>query len=288
MPTQTTVKADVFFPDFCKVQIKASGDADWTDFGVCTGDAKSTWEWDENRVMSSDAQLIKSVTKNHRIKGSFELMNLNRTAIQKLSGGAMELVQTAGSPIATIPNQTIAANWNDGIIYDLEMVVSSTDSTNVRTTAAPTLTSVTLDAAGTPEVLTAGNDYVVFADTNSKSGWAMSFISANMTTVSPKTKAITIDYGSNTPVASDTIYAGASSEIITPYALKFDHTDDSGLHRSLEIFSATTDSGGFQINFLSALSDGAETMPIAFTGSIDSTRTNKRQLFAWTIENGAE
>lgn len=288
MPIQTTVKTNVYIPDGCKVQIKALGDVAWTDFGAVTGDCSSTWEWDENKVMSANAGVLRTVQKNHRISGSFTLQNLNPTAIQKASGNSMELVATAGAPIATIPNQVIAANWDDGIKYNIVMTVSSTDSTNVRTTASPTLTSVTLDAAGTPEALTAGNDYIVIADSNSPSGWSITFMSAGMVTVSPKTKAITIDYGSNTPIASDTLYAGSSSQSLDAYALKFEHTDDNAKIRSLELYSVNTNSGGFQFNFKSAESDGVEEMPITFVANLDTTRTDGRQLFAWTIENGAE
>jgi len=288
VPVQTTVKTNIYIPDGCKAQIKATGDVGWTDFGALTGDCTMTWEWDENKVSSANAGTLRTVQKNHRVTGALTLQNLNPATIQKASGNSMELVQTAGSPIATIPNQTIAAGWADGVKYDLVMVVSSTDSTNVRTTAAPTLTSVTLDAAGTPEVLTAGNDYLVVADSNSPSGWVMTFMSAGMTTISPTTKAITIDYGSNTPVASDTLYAGSSSQTLDAYALKFEHTDSAGKIRSMELYSVNTNSGGFQFNFKSAEADGVEEMPLTFTANLDTTKANNRQLFAWTIENGAE
>ena len=134
------------------------------------------------------------------ISGGFTLINLDPVGISKMSGGLFSVVNTAGSAVTTVPNQVIAAGWDDGVMYNLNLPTSSSDSTPLRASAAPTFTSITLDASGTPETLTAGNDYVVMADPNSPSGYSITFISSGMTTGSPKTKAITIDYNSVTPL----------------------------------------------------------------------------------------
>jgi hypothetical protein len=56
----------------------------------------------------------------------------------------------------------------------------------------------------------------------------------------------------------------------------------------LELFSVDTGSGGIQFNFKGANADGTEEMPISYMAKIDTSRTNGRQLAAWTIETGAE
>lgn len=287
MGAQTTLKSYVYFPDGAKVEIKASGDVSWTDLGAINSDVASTLEWTENQVETANAGKLDKQIKDMVMKGSFTLINLDPAGVNKMSGGLFTSVQTLASANTSIPDQVIAANWNDNVKYELVMYTSSSDSTKLKMNTKPTLTSVTLDAAGTPEVLTENNDYVVVADTGSVSGYSIQFISANMSTGTPKTKAITIDYGSNTPVASTTVYAGTTTATLTAYALKFTHTDSASKARSLELYSVDTDSGGFQFNFKGATSDGVEEMPLAFTAKIDTTKTDGRQLFAWTVDEGA-
>ena len=87
--------------------------------------------------------------------------------------------------------------------------------------------------------------------------------------------------------ASTTIYAGSSSSVLTAYALKIEHTDDNLKKRTLDLFAVNPNSGGFQFNFKGVTSEGIEEMPLAFTARIDTSKTNGRQLFSWTIEDGA-
>ncbi|MGD8305149.1 MAG: hypothetical protein PVF17_00715 [Ignavibacteria bacterium] len=218
---------------------------------------------------------------------SFTLGNLEPASIERFSGGIIEKVDTAGTPIATIPDYEIAADWSDNTLYPLTMVVSSSDSTVVRTTAQPTLTSVTLDPTGTPEVLVEDSEYVVVEDTHSPSGWSIQFISANMSTVSPTTYEIVVDYGSNTPIASSTLYAGASTIVMDAVAIQITHTDDDSLIRRLTLNSADIDSGGLAFNFKGANEDGIEEMAVSFTGKPDTSLTSGRQLLSWVVEDGA-
>lgn len=277
----------MYFPDGAKVEIMAAGDVSYTDLGAINSAVTATLNWTENQIETANAGKTVKQIKEMQIEGGFTLINLNPVGVDKLGGGLFTKVDTAGSAVTTIPDQIIAANWNDNVKYELVMYTSSTDSTKLRTTAKPTLTSVTLDAAGTPETLTENNDYVVVADTGSYSGWSIQFISANMSTGTPKAKAITIDYGSNTPVASTTLYAGSSTELLTAYAMKITHTDDNSLTRTLELYSVDPNSGGFQFNFKGANEDGLEEMPLTYMAKIDTSKTSGRQLMAFTVDNGA-
>ena len=286
MPVQTTNTQYMYFPDGAKVEIMAAGDVSYTDLGAINSAVTATLNWTENQIETANAGKTIKQIKEMQIEGGFTLINLNPLGVEKLGGGLFTKVDTPGTANTDIPDQVIAANWNDNVKYELIMLTSSSDSTKLRTTAKPTLTSVTLDATP-PETLTENNDYVIVADTGSYSGWSIQFISANMSTSSPKTKAITIDYGSNTPVAKTTLYAGSSTELLTAYAMKITHTDDNSLTRVLELYSVDPNSGGFQFNFKGANEDGLEEMPLTYMAKIDSSKTSGRQLMAFSVDNGA-
>lgn len=287
MPVQTT-QQHMYFPDGCQVLIKASGDADYTDMGVIEGDSTATFNYDEIQIETANAGKTAKKVKNMRVEGGFTLLSLNPDAIKKLGGGMFTVTDTAGTGISTIPDQVVAANWADNTSYELTPVVSSSDSTKVRFSAKPVLTSVTLDAAGTPEVLAEDTEYVIVADSNAYSGYSIQFISANMSTGTPKTKAITIDYGTNAPIAQKVLKCGTSTYVLAAVELKYLHTDSAGLKRSFYMPAVEPTSGGFQFNFKGANSDGLESMPITFAARLDTTKTDGAQLFEWTIETGAE
>lgn len=286
MPVQTTLTDYVYFPDSCKVDYKEDGAVSYTDLGAINGDVNAVYNYDVSEHEFANAGKAQTKIKNQSIEATFTLANLNPVNIGKIGGGQFTVITTDGTPTTDIPDQVIAANWNDNIKYELIMYTSSSDSTKLRTTAKPTLTSVTLDATS-PETLTENTDYVIVADTGSYSGWSIQFISANMSTGTPKANAITIDYGSNTPVASTTVHCGSSSVVLASGSLKFTHTDDFGLKRTMEIHSTDLQPGGIQIGYKSATADGTEEMPLTIKGKINPALTNGRQLFSWTIDNGA-
>ena len=293
MPVQTTKTSNIYFPDGALVSIMASGEASYTDVGAIEQGVTCTLNWDESQIETGNAGKLDKRIRNMTMAGSFNLINLEPASINRLGGGLFSITTTTASPTTDIPNQIIAANWNDNTKYELVMYTSSSDSTKLRTTTKPTLTSVTLDAAGTPETLTeigagAAGDYMIVADGNSYSGWSIIFNSAGMSTGTPKDKAITVDYGSNTPVAKTTVHAGSSGATLSAYAMKITHTDDNSLTRELELYSVDANSGGFAFNFKGANEDGVEMMPVTFTAKIDSSRTDGQQLFAWSVDNGAE
>jgi hypothetical protein len=293
MPIQSSIVSYVYFPDGAKVSVKASGEVSYTDLGAIENAVTATLNYDESQIETANAGKLAKRLKNMTIAGAFNLINLDPANIVRLGGGLFTSSTTAASANTTIPDQVIAANWNDNIKYELIAYESSSDSTKLKLSAKPTLTSVTLDAAGTPEVLAeigagAGGDYMVVADSNSYSGWSIIFNSAGMTTGTPKTLPITIDYGSNTPVAKTTVHCGSSGATLTASAMKITHTDSSSLVRELELYSVDANTGGFQFNFKGANEDGVESLPLSFTAKLDSSLTDGRQLFAFSIDNGAE
>jgi len=279
MPTQTTKKAYIFFPDGGKVSVKEDGAVSYTDIGAINSAIQLVLNYDENEVNTANAGKLAKQIRNMSIAGSLDLINLEPDIIEKLGGGMFENVVTAGSPVATVPDQTIAAGWDDDIVYPLVLETSSSDDTELQASAKPTLTSVTLDPSGTPEALVEGTEYVLVEDSNAFSGWGIVFISANMSTGSPKTFDIEIDYASVTPVAGTTTHLGNSTETLAGYAIKVEHYNDSGaIDRSFEVYLADTASGGFSFNFKGANEDGVDTTSLSFNGRVDTDRTPGRQL----------
>ncbi len=286
MGYQTDQNGNIYIPKGCKVEIMASGDVSWLDMGVVNDTVAASMTWTLNKNEFGNAKPMESA-KDMLVDGGFTLVNMPAANVEKLGNGMIETVTTAASPVATIPDQTIDSGWADQVSYPLILQTSSSDSTELRITSAPTLTSVTLDPSGTPEVLVLNSEFVIVADSSSSSGWSIQFISANMSTGSPTTFDIEVDYDTNTPVASTTTYAGTTSLELTEYQMRFTATDTNDLIRRLHLFSVLTQPGGIQFNYKPITDDGVEDMPVTFQAKIDDTLTNGRQLLSWTVEAGA-
>ena len=285
MPVQTNLK-NFFYPDGAVVGIDSTGSGSFTDIGAINSSIVNTLEWDENQFETANAGTTDKQIRNMRVSGGFTLINLDLAKIAQLGGGALELVTTAASPIATIPNQTIASGWTDNVKYPLIALTSSSDSTPLKLSSQPVLTSVTADPSGTPEVLVEDADYVVMADASTTSGWSIQFISSAFGTASEGDE-IEIVWGTNTPVGSETLHAGTSTQVLTAYAMQITHTDDNSKIRRVTLYSVDTSSGGFVFNFKGANEDGLEEMPITYNAKLDTTLTDGRQLLSFTVEAGA-
>lgn len=287
MPVQTTKTSYLYFPDGAAVSVQPGQTGAFFEVGATNSAVTATLNWVENQVETANAGKTDKQIKEMTVEGGFTLINLDPEGVEKMGAGIFERITTAASPLATIPDQVVSSGWADNTKYDLTMETSSSDTTLLKVTAQPTLTAVTLDLGGTPEVLAEDTEYVVVADSSSYSGWSIQFISGNMATGSPTTFDITIDYGSNTPVASTAIYVGTSTSVLTAYAMRITHTDTNSKIRQLDLYSVDPNSGGFNFSFKGANEDGLEEMPLTFTAKLDTSLTDGRQLMAWTTEEGA-
>jgi len=286
MPTQTTNTDFITFPDGAKVSIQPNKTGSFYDIGALNSSVTCTLNYTENQITTANAGKTVKQIRDMNIEGSMTLINLDPDNIERMGGGIFTKTTTLASATTSIPDQVIAAGWDDANVYPLEMYTSSSDSTKLRMSTAPTITSVTLDAAGTPETLTAGNDYVI-VESDCVSGYGITFVSANMSTGTPKTKAITIDYGSNTPVARTTLNAGSSTAVLDAYAMKIEHTDSNSLVIGMTLYSVDAKSGGFQFAWKGANEDGLSEMPLSFQANLDSTLTDGAQLLSYYRDNGA-
>jgi hypothetical protein len=278
--------ATIFIPGGSRVEVQESGAGAYTDMGSVDGDVSIALEWSDVKLQDNSARVIKTYKKDMKMTGSVTLMDTDPANIVRVSGGVITSTSTASTAHSSIPVQVIPIGWAQNTLYDLNMKTSATDSTLLKMgTTKPTITSIEIDADGTPETLAEHTDYML-VKANCESGWAIQFDITSISKPSPTTYAITITYGTNTPIASTTLYCGSSTATFSAYKMRFSCNDSTGKARKLELFSVTTNSGGIAFGLKSALSDGTDTLPLNFTGEIDTTLTDGRQLFAWTVDTG--
>jgi hypothetical protein len=276
--------ATIFIPGGSRVEVQESGAVSYTDMGSVDGDVSIALEWTDVKVQDNSAAILKNYKKDMKMTGSVTLMDLDPAGIVKVSGGVITSVATPASENTAIPDQVIAAGWTDSVKYALIAKTSSSDATELKLSAKPVFTSVKIATSTTPETLVEDDDYIVVVDPNASSGYSIVFIEAGMT--EKGNGAITIDWGANTPTARTTLYCGSSTATFNAYKMRFSCNDSTGKARGLELFSVTTNSGGIAFGLKSALSDGTDTLPLSFTGEIDTTLTDGRQLFAWFTDTG--
>ncbi len=283
MPVQTTVNGKIFFPDGAQVQVKESGASTYTDIGALNSAITTTVEYTENQVTTANAGKTSKQLREMIVNGSFTLINLDLENVNRLGGGLFERVTQTGSTVldADIDDQTINGFTDFTPIHLKPVETSSGDVLKFST--FPTLTSVSGSSSGT---LAEGDDYFIIVDSTSPSGYSIYFDSSGTATVGTS-ETITVDFGDIDPVERETLYAGSSTQVLDAYALKFTHTDSDSKVREVELFSVDTDSGGFQFNFKGANEDGVEEMPIAFTGRLDTSLTDGRQLIKIVQDAGA-
>ena len=283
MPNQTTNKTYVYYPDGAKVSVKASVDSVYTDLGAINSAVNATLNWDENRIETANAGTLDVQVKNMTIAGSFDLINLDPVGITKLGGGILTTETTTSTPTTTVDDQVIAAG--DWVNKGINAMVLVDGGVNLKASIIPTITEVT--ASGVTGALVADDDYTIFADSNSASGFSIMINTSGSSGVTLSDE-ITIDYNSVTPVASTIVNVGASTQILSAYAMKITHTDDKGKIRQLELPSVDPSTGGFQFNFLGANEDGVEVMPVSYQAKLDTSLVSGKQLMSWTVQEGAQ
>jgi hypothetical protein len=280
MPVQTTKTSNIYFPDGAKVSVQPGQTGAWFDVGAINSPVTAVLNWDENQVETANAGKTEKQIRNMTIEGGFTLINLEPEGVEKLGGGVFTRTTVAATEVTAFTNQSIATFVANRKI-PLTPVVTATGLA-FKFNAAPVLTSVTASTSG---VLAANNDYTIVQD-DCPSGYSIVFNTAGTATVATS-ETVVIVFGANTPAGSEVVYAGASTAVLTAYAMKITHTDDNNKVRQLELFSVDPNSGGFTFGFKGANEDGLEEMPLTFISKIDTTRTTGRQLMAWTVESGA-
>lgn len=260
----------VFFPNGCLARYSLDGSS-FSDLGVLLGDSGATYNYDVNLVTFSQGQK-KRQYKNQTIAASLTLADLDPTAISALSGGMISKTTTAASAVSTAPDQVLSSgDWAANTPIEFVIETSSTDSTKLKASAEPTISVSGSVDAGMAE----GTDYEIVVLASAFAGYGIVLLDA-----ATLAQDVTISFTSVTPLASTTLTAGESTYVPDTIALQF-YESVSG--RTMTIYAANVDSGGYNFGFKGIDSDGVEEMALAFTGEIDTTRTAGDQLFSWVL-----
>ena len=277
MPVQTT-KKNVNLADGCRVSVKASESAQFLDLGVMEGDYVATLQYDEERKEWANA--APDITRsNFRMEGSFTLANLEFAGLKEISNGMITLTETPGTSVTAFDDQVIK-----GFTPNVPVELVATDPATglpIKFSATPVITSI-FDNSVTPVELVAGDDYFVIANQNEKSGYSIMFTNTGSNTIS-LTAELTITFGTNIPVASETLTCGTSSFEAKPYAMKIQHFNSADVaDYALDLYNVYTSPGSYNFGLKGADTGGYDTMEISFSVELDETKTDGAQLFSVT------
>ena len=276
MPVQTT-KKNVRIADGCRISVKKTADANFLDLGVTQGDYTALLQYDSESIEFANAESIES-KRNFRIEGSITIGNLEGEELEKISNGVITRVATPGTQVLSADFDTqVVDGFTANVPVELTPTVTAT-GVAIKFSAAPVITIV--DDEITPNTLIANDDYFVIPDGNSASGYSIMFSDAG--SIEPTAK-LTITFGNNTPVATETLYAGTTSFTALPYAMRAQHFTSSGaVDYQLDLYNVYTEPGSYNFGLKGADTGGIDTMEITFNAKLDETKTDGRQLFAIT------
>jgi hypothetical protein len=279
MPVQTT-KKNVRIADGCRISVKKTADADFLDLGVTQGDYTAILQYDSESIEFANAESIES-KRNFRIEGSITIGNLEGEELEKISNGVITRVATPGTQVLSAAFDTqVVDGFTANVPVELLAVVTAT-GVPIKFSAAPVITSI-VDDENVPNTLIANDDYFVVPDGNSASGYSIMFTNAGTGSIA-LTAELTITFGNNTPISSETLYAGTSSMTATAYAMRIQHFTSAGVvDRQLDLYSAYTSPGSYNFGFKGADTGGIDTMDITFSAELDDTKVDGRQLLAFT------
>lgn len=277
---QTTRTGRICYPDGCDVQARPRGSSgSYTDFGILDGDVTNSVEWTESRVQTGNKGILDVRVRDMKVSGKLTIITHEADIIDLIAAGLIKRTTTAGAAV-TPTAQTIAAGWDDTEVYPLSMISGGVE---IKTGVKPVISSVVLDLAS-DETLTEGNDYQIVKCSAAKCGYGIAFHSANMSAATPKANPIVITYGSNTPIARETLSAGTTTQTLNAFELLFTQKDSANKERGLILFNVTPKSGGFGFNFLGQGNDGVEKMELSYEANVDTSRTDMEQLLQYWID----
>lgn len=267
MPNQTTIQnANAIFPfDGFQILIGTT-EASLVNIGACDGDAVAELAWTKFKQESANAGTIIDQIKQMKANISFTMFELDTARLTEIGGGVFTKVTVAATPVS-VAGEALGTGWTVG--QPIKLANKMGDNT--------TVTSIVIDAAGLPLIVTTDYTSYVADGTNGTLGYTY------IVPVTAQAGVLDADYD-YTPNASNTLYAGTSTVTLTPSVVKFQHINAAGKERSLTMFAAALGDAGFSFTFGSAENDGVQSFPISLEGDLDVTRTDGRQLLAYLDE----
>jgi len=282
MPDQTSETTEYEIPDGAQVQIDYPIGTGYIDIGEVDGDTDAVGESDMHYAERTNKGIPDPILSNQTLKGKFNLKNINYSNMELLGSGMFTKETTTASPVATISNQVIAANWTAKTKIAITAINSST-SVAYKLSAAPTLTSVTGSTVG---ALVDGDDYIIMTDEQSYSGYSIVLLTTGVKAL-PTTDTVTIVFTTVTPVASIVLSLGKDKTVLSPFGMKLVHTDSAGLTKTTEIWRCYPESGAFNFGFMGPQVKGYVTQPFSWRAVLDTSKAAGKQLMSSTKETGA-
>jgi hypothetical protein len=221
--------------------------------------------WDETRVTSDNAGVIKVGMSNHLASIEGQLMEINLQALSVIRGGIDTFSSIAGTP-QTVTNEPVTLSGGS----QKRLAHKNGNGTVV--------TSVVVTNAAGTVTYDAGDDYVIAVD------------SAGFTVISrvpggaiTDGQSVLVDY-SYTPLSAQRLLTGGLGTF-QPRIARITNYDDAGRRFQITVFNSSPESG-LNITFPEADAEDPAMTPIRMTGSPDVNRAIGEQLFEIYDEQG--
>jgi len=222
--------------------------------------------WDEVRVTSDNAGIIKVGMNNHMASIEGELMEINLQTLATIRGGIDNFNTIAGTA------QTVAAEQIRLTGQTLKRLANKNGNGSI-------VTAVTVKNAAGAVTHALGTDYILGVD------------SAGYTVISRVpggaiTDGATVNVGyTYTPVSAKRLLSGGLGTF-QPRVARITNYNDAGKEFRITVYNASPESG-LNITFPEADAEDPAMTPIRMTGSPDASRPVGEQLFEIYDEQGA-
>jgi len=220
--------------------------------------------WDEVKVMSDNAGVIRVGINNHMAAISGDLMEINVATLAKLRGGIDKLSNITAAPV----NVTAES---------VKLIGLQQKRLANRNGAGTVVTAVTVKKGAT--TYTEGDDYVLAVDS---AGYTVIARATGSTIVDGDTVTVAYTY---TPISAVKLLSGGMSTF-QPRVARITNYDDQNRKFQITVFKATPESG-LNITFPEADGEDPAMTPINMTGTLDTNRDIGEQLFEIYDEQGA-
>ena len=274
MPHQVATADKIIFPDGVALEVSDDDGSTYYHLGVLSNGTTAAYNYDKIVVESGNAGTLDSRIKNQTIAlAPSNLMEWDPEIWQRFSGGSFTYSNVAGVLVSGASQVVASGAWAYNKFIEIEN--QNGDGSTI------TVNSVT---GGTDGALVSETDFFIGQNEKGVEG----IFVKDSTTVTTLVQSITINYD-YTPSAGKKIVAGTSSLELTKFIARLRHYTDTALTTydiEMLIYGVDMDSG-LSFAFKGANEDGVNDITVAFTGTVDITRTDGSQLFELLINSDA-
>ncbi|QJD87901.1 hypothetical protein [Cohnella herbarum] len=220
--------------------------------------------WDEVKVMSDNAGVIRVGINNHMAAIEGELMEINIATLANIRGGIDTLSNITAAP-ANVTGESV------------KLIGNKQRRLAYRNGAGTIVTAVTVKKGAT--TLVEGDDYALAVDS---AGYTVISRVTGGTIADGDTVAVAYTY---TPISAVKLLSGGLSTF-KPRVARITNYDEQNKKFQITVFKATPESG-LNITFPEADGEDPAMTPIRMSGTLDTNRAVGEQLFEIYDEQGA-